>query len=445
MSQYEMKGSMTGNHHCKYLDNPGGCFSFPSCVCPLFPLRPPQYCCVYVTMRRRIKLHVALLATIAIDSSFDSEAFTHVSQIHRFNKPSHLQPLNGKKRKGSFFDEFPDENPTESSSRIQDDFHADMIAWLKQNPLTYINPKFRIYPSDLGGYGGFNSPVPEKIMKQNEMILCIPRACCVTFDDALKDESCGGGFQMIKEYEMPDWQLLLVAGWAAKEYMLAKLNAEKLRGRLSIDEDIETVRNKIKHWPYLKTLPWKQGDLDQEHVLFWSDEKVDTLLKESFAYDDAQLIRSRVQNATKLLDSLVVGPTLREEMGINTSEPVDGLPEAVAAAFVSALSRSFAEEVEVEKANGAIDIEKETLMIPLLDILQHSNEPNTLVETYDDYIILKAKRTILPGEEIYHRYQEEDDDIIPPYKFFTRYGFIPGVKKQVVELLEDKSPIFFDE
>jgi hypothetical protein len=250
---------------------------------------------------------------------------------------------------------------------------------------------------------------------------------------------------MIKEYEMPDWQLLLVAGWAAKEYMLAKLNAEKLRGRMSIDEDIETVRNKIKHWPYLKTLPWKQGDLDQEHVLFWSDEKVDTLLKESFAYDDAQLIRSRVQNATKLLDSLVVGPTLREEMGINTSEPVDGLPEAVAAAFVSALSRSFAEEVEVEKANGAIDIEKETLMIPLLDILQHSNEPNTLVETYDDYIILKAKRTILPGEEIYHRYQEEDDDIIPPYKFFTRYGFIPGVKKQVVELLEDKSPIFFDE
>lgn len=94
--------------------------------------------------------------------------------------------------------------------------------------------------------------------------------------------------------------------------------------------------------------------------------------------------------------------------------------------------------------DGKVEVEEETLLIPLLDILQHSNEPNTLVETYDDYIILKAKRTILPGEEIYHQYQEENDSIIPPHKFFTRYGFVPKVKTPVVELLKEKSDLFFD-
>ena len=334
-------------------------------------------------------------------------------------------------------DEFSEDSPVDSSDQpiqpelpAKDDFHSDMINWIKQNPPAYINPKFEILPSELGGYGGFCSPTAKKIMKPNEMIMCIPRKCCVTFDDALNDEDCGGAFRMAKEYQLPDWQLLLVAGWAAKEYMLANTSTD--------------MKSKIKHWPYLKTLPWKRGELDFEHVLFWSDDKVETLLKRSVAYDDAQLIRSRVQNATKLLDDLVVGPSLRPKMGLDASDPINGLKEAVTAVFASALSRSFSEEVEVDNPDGTTDIEEETLMIPVLDILQHSNDPNTLVETYDNYIILKAKRLILPGEELYHRYQEENNDIIPPYKFFTRYGFVPGVNKPVVELLEEKSAIFFD-
>ena len=341
--------------------------------------------------------------------------------------------LAGRKRKGSFMDEFSEDSPDKSIQPelpARDDLYLEMIKWIKQNPLAYINPKFEILSSELGGYGGFCSPTAQKIMKPNEMIMCIPRKCCITVDDALNDEDCGGAFRMAKEYQLPDWQLLLVAGWAAKEYVIANSTAG--------------LKSEIKHWPYLKTLPWKRGDLDFEHVLFWSDDDVETLLKGSVAYNDAQLVRSRVQNATKLMDDLVVGSSLRAQMGLDSSEPINGLKEAVTAAFASALSRSFSEEVEVDNPDGTTDIEQETVMIPLLDILQHSNNPNTLVETYDDYIILKAKRTILPGEELYHRYQEENDDVIPPYKFFTRYGFVPGVNKPVVELLEEKSAIFFD-
>ena len=263
------------------------------------------------------------------------------------------------------------------------------------------------------------------------MIMCIPRDLCITFDDALNDPECGGAFRLIKEYQLPDWNLMLVAGWAAKEYLMGKL--------LSDDT------SEIKHWPYLKTLPWKRGELDQEHVLFWTEEEVEALLEGSFAYEDAQLIRSRVQNATKLLDDRVFGSLLRKEMGLEPSDPIPGLKDAVAATFVAALSRAFNEEVEVDMPDGSTEIEEEILLIPLLDILQHSNETNTIVETYDDYIILRAKRAILPGEEIYHQYQEENDLIIPPYKFFTRYGFIPNVETSAVELLIKKSPLFFGE
>lgn len=399
---------------------------------------------------RPIMTSAAILATAIISSSTtNANAFTSsILQSRRFHERYHIpQQLHGKKRKGSFLDEFPEEDRTKLRAPTQDDFHSDMITWLKQNPLTYINPKFKILPSESGaGYGGFCSPTPEKIIKTNEMIMCIPRTCCVTFDDALNDKKCGGAFRMIEEYELPDWQLLLVAGWTAKEYMVANILTEKLLSQgVTDDDELNACKAKIKHWPYLKTLPWKQGKLDQDHVLFWSDDEVDTLFKDSFAYDDAQLIRSRVQNATILLNDLAVGPMLREEMGLNASEPIGGLKEAITAAFVAALSRSFAEEVEVDNLDGTTDIEVETLLIPLLDILQHSNDPNTLVETYEDYIILKARRTILPGEEIYHRYQEEDDNVIPPYKFFTRYGFVPGVKTPVHQLLEEKSPLFFDE
>lgn len=391
-------------------------------------------------MQMIMKLPTAAWITIAISClRFAADAFTSQLRLHQCSVPTTHNQLAGKKRKGSFLDEFSDDGPTTKSTPTtkanlrssQDNVHTDMIEWLKQHPLTYINPKFKILPSELGGYGGFCAQTPEnKLMQQNEMIMCIPRELCITFEDALNDPKCGGAFRLIREYQLPDWRLLLVAGWAAKEYLMANL--------------LEDKKSEIKHLPYLKSIPWKRGELDQEHVLFWTEDEVETSLGGSLAYDDAQLVRSRVQNATKLLDDRAIGPFFRE-IGLEPAQYTDGLKEAVAAAFASALSRSFSEEVEVEMLDGSVEIEKETLMIPLLDILQHSNEPNTLVETYDDYIILKAKRTILPGEEIYHRYQEEDDDVIPPYKFFTRYGFVPNVKTPVVELLKEKSPLFFDE
>lgn len=283
----------------------------------------PQSAIDIQIMRSMVSSSAVLAAASVVSSLLAAEAFTSSIQTRQYHHQIPKHQLSGKK-KGNFLDEFADELPKSEPIQVkipgEDDFHNDLLAWLETNKLTYINPKFKILPSQLGGYGGFCSSSPEKIMKKNEMILCIPRELCITFDDALNDPKCGDAFQFIKEYQLPDWELMLVAGWAAKEYLMGGLMEDK---------------SNIKHWPYLNSIPWKRGELDQEHVLFWSDEEVETLLEGSFAYEDAQLIRSRVQNATKLLDDRVFGSLLRQEMGLEASEPIPGLKEAVTATFIA--------------------------------------------------------------------------------------------------------------
>lgn len=337
-------------------------------------------------------------------------------------------------------------------------FHAGLLSWLKQYPLTYISPKFSINPSELGGYGGFCSL--KSGMQKDELIFRVPRECCVTFDDAFNDPVCGEAFRMIQQKRVPSWGMLVIAGWVAKEYLLANVYSEKIRsaGIKNAEQIDTTVASKIKHWPYYKTLPWKRGSLNQDHILFWSDEEVERLLKGSLASTDAQLIRSTVKNAVQLLNDFAVGPLVREERE-NQGLPIldnddydddnanDGtlvdLKEAVTGAFVIALSRSFAEEVECDNEDGTTTIEVENALLPLLDVLQHSNNPNTILESYPDYILLKARRDIKPGEELFHQYQDENDQVIPPYKFFTRYGFVPGLNESVEDMLEKKDPLFF--
>ena len=292
--------------------------------------------------------------------------------------------------------------------------HATLIRWLQGHPTTYISPKFTIKQSKLGGYGGFSSTTG---FADGELIFRIPRDCCVTQDDALSDISCGEIFQMAKIKRVPSYQMLVLSGFIAKEFLLSKRIKDKTT---------------IKHWPYLQSVPWVQNWFGQEHVIFWSSEKVERLLGESLAYNDALMIRKTVDSAIRLMKD-VIHPIVEDADD-------DEIEEVVKGAFVICLSRSFAEEVESDDG-ATVDIEN--ALLPLLDVLQHSNNPNTSLESYDDYILLKARGDISADEELFHCYQEERDDVIPKHKFFTRYGFIPGVRTPVVELLEDKSSLFF--
>lgn len=291
------------------------------------------------------------------------------------------------------------------------------------------------------------------------MLFRIPRECCVTYDDALSDPDIGGVFQQIKRDRLPSWGMILIAGWIAKEYMLANDFgcASSVEG---VGADVGGRNsNRIKHLPYLQSIPWERGSFGQDHILFWSDEEVETLLKESLAYDDATLIRKTVESTIQLLGDFVI-PIVRnirlqsqnhDHTTINSdgdescddssrADIMNTFERAIKGAFVIALSRSFAEEVEDDEGT----VEVENVLLPLIDMLQHNNAPNTELEPYDDFVIVRARRDVDAGEELFHQYQEENDNVIPPHKFFTRYGFIPGVREPTIDLLKRRDSIFFD-
>ena len=344
---------------------------------------------------------------------------------------------------------------SQSDSRV----HSDLILWIKSNDDAYVNPKFAVRPSDLGGYGGF-ATAP---LRRGEVLFRVPRTMCVTYDDALSvsvfDYACllahcsndsplylttrmiemiqdmysGEYYGVIKDKRVKDWGLILLAGWLAEERMLS--------------EDSRRAGSEIytKHKPYTDSVPWGRDEFGQDHVLYWTDEEVERKLGGSPSYDDAMLIRRTADGAARMLGEFTL-PVLmsnRENLELDDTslETLEReYADAVRAAMAICLSRSFEEEVEGDDGRIATEV----CLLPLIDVLQHSNVPNTRLESYDDFVLVLAARDVDRNEELFHRYQEENERVIPKHKWFTRYGFIPGSGTSVEELLRDRSGTFFD-
>lgn len=60
----------------------------------------------------------------------------------------------------------------------------------------------------------------------------------------------------------------------------------------------------------------------------------------------------------------------------------------------------------------------------------------------DGTVEVKAGRTLKSGEELFNQYRSEEEDTMPYHRFFTRYGFVPGITEAIPNLLRDKSSIF---
>lgn len=122
-----------------------------------------------------------------------------------------------------------------------------------------------------------------------------------------------------------------------------------------------------------------------------------------------------------------------------TAALLPGLEDAVRGAFVISLSRAFV------APSGAGDGKQEDRLEPVLDMLQHSNSPNIRHMFCDDGSIeVTAGLNIQSGEELFNQYKGEDrNDSMPYHKFFTRFGFVPGVTEPVAKLIAERSTIFF--
>lgn len=176
--------------------------------------------------------------------------------------------------------------------------YDELIQWfLSSSDKSYLSSKVEFRPSTRGGLitGGYGTFTNDDLV-DGELLLRIPRNCCVTLDDALTDVECGSAFQKLLERFGPGSDTVVLAGYLAKEYLLLKEYDRRIQdGAVSDDGTPEMRRlSNIKFSPYLRTLPWERGVNAQEHVLFWEDEDVESLLKGSLAYDDAIEIRSTV-------------------------------------------------------------------------------------------------------------------------------------------------------
>ena len=198
--------------------------------------------------------------------------------------------------------------------------------------------------------------------------------------------------------------------------------------------------------PYLATLPWERGVNNQEHIIFWSDEDIESYLKGSMCYSEANSLREEVDYAITVLDA-ITGKSIQLyrgeiedgfkwpwEVQPPPEGPVKGLSQAVKGAFVSLLTRAF--------QDGDDDEEK---LVPLLDMLQHSDDPNVshAMRKDDGSVEVRARKALSQGDELLNQYRSEREETMPYHRFFTRFGFVPGVQEDLQNLLQDKSSIFF--
>lgn len=117
---------------------------------------------------------------------------------------------------------------------------------------------------------------------------------------------------------------------------------------------------------------------------------------------------------------------------VKEGSDLNDINDAIRGAFVTILSRSFYDDTRDENERA--------LLIPLLDMLQHtSDSANAQYFTNGDNIELRAKWPMNEKTELMISYSYINE----PWNFFTRYGFVPGQTKSVKEMLKEKDPVFF--
>ena len=110
----------------------------------------------------------------------------------------------------------------------------------------------------------------------------------------------------------------------------------------------------------------------------------------------------------------------------------DDVEEAIMGAFVCMYSRAFEDEIE-----------SCTKLIPVLDMAQHSNDPNLDHESdRDGNVIVSAVRDLHKNEELSIAYLDANDEE-DLSKFAIFYGFIPGEGQSLKELVDERNPNLF--
>mmetsp|Transcript_7469 Transcript_7469/g.16528 ORF Transcript_7469/g.16528 Transcript_7469/m.16528 type:complete len:415 (-) Transcript_7469:30-1274(-) len=329
--------------------------------------------------------------------------------------------------------------------------YDDLVKWIESQDGALVHDAISIQPSASGsGYGVF---VTQDI-EEGELLLKIPRSACVTLENALNDEASGKAFaKLIEQAGSAGGNTVCLAGFLARE---------RLRALEHRNPATDNVVEDSFFGPYIETLPWERGINNQESVLFWTDDSVDELLTGTMCWEEVTSLREEVDVAITVINA-ICGRTVREWRGqvplkpsfqwpweaaaAATNEPdpkllVPGLPLAVKGAFVSLLTRAFEDNIS---GNPDDDEDREKL-VPLMDLMQHSEEPNirhSMSSAEQGAVVVTARRALTKGDELLNQYRSELEESMPYHRFFSRFGFVPGIEQEDIEpLLKERSSIF---
>jgi hypothetical protein len=346
---------------------------------------------------------------------------------------------------------------------VKQEKYVALLEWLESSGAT-INDCLEIRQSSQGVQAGYGVFV-DRPVKEGELLFSIPRNLCVTIEKATTstddDGTFGNGLQNLIDKAGQGGCTVAMAGYMAKQYILMYL--EQRDEEIAAGDDDKDNKN---IWgPYLQLLPWKRGINNQEHVLFWNEAKIETLLRGSLCYSEAKSLRSEVAlsiqvlgpllkrsvrmargdlstNAFERLTSLLPWEQYKQKNNSDLDDVLDDqlIGDAIKGAFVTLLTRSFEDnivgdsDVSENKSNDDIvdnendgddddidDISYEKL-VPMLDLLQHSDTPNVrhCYVSSDATVEVRARVDIDPGSELWNQYRSEEDETMPYSRFFTR-------------------------
>lgn len=281
-----------------------------------------------------------------------------------------------------------------SVSSDDDEIFHDLMEW-STDPESLGN----VYISK-SSIGGGNGLFASREFQKGEILFVVPSDKCLTVKSAMADEDYGGFFSELAEQ----------GGSAGKKAALGGYLAQELLK----NEDSD---NSSPWSPYLKVLPWKPND--QEHFLWWSDEDIEDKLYDANICDEVIALRSGTEYVAEIMGD--INPNLDSDEGF----------DAIHGAFVSIHSRAFQDDVN--------DCSK---LIPLLDMGQHDANALSIDHESDSKgnVVVTALKDIAADEELFNKYTDDDFELD---RFAVYYGFAPGEKQTLQEMVDSQSPILF--
>lgn len=280
------------------------------------------------------------------------------------------------------------------------DFHDDPIVIQQERYDALLDwvfcvnkPPLAIKKSQIGhGHGLFAT---QNLLK-GDVAFKIPKEKCLHLQACLDHPTLGKALATMEGDLEEDFASIVT--------LSAFLASEMLKEQCAEWEEEPTLGSSFG--PYVSILPKGRGVSEQDHVLWWSKKEVNDIF-DGASLEKALALREFIDMESSIIEGMLVSDLAQKNMGLSISQ-VRG---SVTNAFVNVLSRSF-----------FVGQKGDQRLVPVLDMCQHSNNPNLKYEINGngDTVITTATE-ILAGEELTARYYSTEFE---GHEFYVMYGFV---------------------